>query len=1033
MSEGNKATIQELEIKFTASTEQIKAALVGVVSEIDEMKKVATSAGASMKTFKDDIGHINTSNSEKEIAELRKEVEELSKRLDEMKSKGQQSTDMFESLKKQLAGVSLAYIGKQMIGVGKNAVEMAMDVVESESLFETSMGNMAQKAYDWSEEVSKALGLNAYSVRNNVGVLYNMTTAMGIADSTAYDLSTTMVGLSYDMASFYNLDPEEAFSKLQSGLVGTTQPLRQLGILVDETTVKNAAYKHGLVEQGEELTQQQKVIARYLAILDQTSNAQGDMARTLDSPANQMRRMKEEWTQASIALGQALLPVVKEVIPYVSALAQIAKEAISGVAGLAGTTVSLASASGNLDTSNITSSLSDITEEAENAESALKGATLGIDELNILSSSTDADDVELSGSYSYDLSTSGYDLIGDLTAQTSEAYETMKGWLAEIKPIAEAIGSALVLYGSYKILSGIKNLGTGLKGLKDYFGKAAGDGGANGLVRALVGVGGIVWATSSAKDMVYELTMGTANLGDVIGGIVGTGGGIALAAMALGSTGGIIAGVGALTGAIIGTTQANEDFKNKFVTEDFFSNKGRSIDDLTDSIKASWGEFDTYSKKQEGYQQEMDRTSIAIDGSKTSLETLVDQAHFAGSKEGVDAGLNNIEEEFNNLKTNVEANLVAENGSVVTMLGEVRRVADEDTAKAIQGLTEKFIYLQSLIGNEISSEEAKVYKILSEARENGSLTKSQSAELKKSIERIASFASSGQSATYYGAQTAIKEAQNIAFESPEQAKTKLNELLDQRNLMKKEIEDSYNTSMESISHYETIVNSDSKVREAFSAVYGNYESVFEEGRQAAELQRQNALADMQDLFSGAYRDLMSAYTTYIVKAGDNYASAKVKKITSAEAGANPLNWWEAAVATFDTENYMKVQAEEGVEAAKKQTQDIYRLIESIAGYATGGYPERAQLFYAREDGMPELVGRIGSDTAVANNYQIEQGISDAVYRAVVSAKSFGGGGNDQPLIIQIVDEAGTIRAEQFISAAERKNLRDGRVTIPLGV
>lgn len=107
-----------------------------------------------------------------------------------------------------------------------------------------------------------------------------MTKSMGIAGDTAYDLSTSLVLLAQDMASFYNMDTEEAFVKLRAGITGETEPLKALGILVDENTVSQYAYQNGLAETGEELTQQQKVLARYYAILDQTSTAQGDLART---------------------------------------------------------------------------------------------------------------------------------------------------------------------------------------------------------------------------------------------------------------------------------------------------------------------------------------------------------------------------------------------------------------------------------------------------------------------------------------------------------------------------------------------------------------------------------------------------------------------------------------------------------------------------------------------------------------------------------------------------------------------------------
>jgi len=207
---------------------------------------------------------------------------------------------------------------------GGAALKMAMDVIESENLFEVAMGSMAHQARAFSTRLRDELGLNQYEVRRNVGTLYQMVSAMGISENAAYQMSTGLTELSYDMASFFNLRPDEAFAKIRSGLVGETEPLRQLGVLVDETRVRQLLLTRGIVRQGEEITQQHKVLGRYLAILEQTANAQGDLARTLDSPVNQLRVLRAELEQAGIALGQALLPALQAVLPHARRMADLA-------------------------------------------------------------------------------------------------------------------------------------------------------------------------------------------------------------------------------------------------------------------------------------------------------------------------------------------------------------------------------------------------------------------------------------------------------------------------------------------------------------------------------------------------------------------------------------------------------------------------------------------------------------------------------------------------------------------------------------
>lgn len=224
------------------------------------------------------------------------------------------------------------------LGIGqaiKTSITDAMNALEGESLFEVSLGGYADKARDWSNQLSNSLGLDPYALRKNVGTLYNMTSSMGLTKDASYELATGLAQLGEDMASFYNLSSEEAFTKLRSGLTGEAEPLKALGILVDEQTIKQVAYRTGIAKTGEELTQQEKVLARYRAILEQTGNAQGDLARTMDSPANQLRRTLNEIHIASVEFGSSLMPLVQVGLPIfrevISDVAPVAKTAATGI------------------------------------------------------------------------------------------------------------------------------------------------------------------------------------------------------------------------------------------------------------------------------------------------------------------------------------------------------------------------------------------------------------------------------------------------------------------------------------------------------------------------------------------------------------------------------------------------------------------------------------------------------------------------------------------------------------------------------
>lgn len=201
-----------------------------------------------------------------------------------------------------------------ILAIGAASIKMAADVVESENLFEVSFGGMADSAREWSERTAEALRLNQFELRQQAGTIFVMVESMGLGKDAALDMATGITELAGDMASFFNLPIEEAFQKLRSGIVGETEPLRQLGILVDEATVKSVAYAAGIAEVGAELTQQEKVAARWLAIQQQTTKVQGDLARTLDSPTNRLRALRTEVQLAAIDLGTALMPAYKELL-----------------------------------------------------------------------------------------------------------------------------------------------------------------------------------------------------------------------------------------------------------------------------------------------------------------------------------------------------------------------------------------------------------------------------------------------------------------------------------------------------------------------------------------------------------------------------------------------------------------------------------------------------------------------------------------------------------------------------------------------
>jgi hypothetical protein len=230
----------------------------------------------------------------------------------------------WQSLGKTVSGVgskmmmATAFIAAPLLAGGAALIKLAMNAEETRNLFAVSMGDMAGAADQWVSQMNTLLGLNKTALQQNLGMWQSMFTAMGIGKQAALGMGEGLTALAYDMSSFYNLAPDVMFEKLRSGISGEIEPLKQLGIVVDDASVKNWALTNGLITQGDEMSAAQKTVARYNLILQQTANAQGDLARTMTSPANQLRLLQERVTALGTEIGQGLMPIASSALSWLN-------------------------------------------------------------------------------------------------------------------------------------------------------------------------------------------------------------------------------------------------------------------------------------------------------------------------------------------------------------------------------------------------------------------------------------------------------------------------------------------------------------------------------------------------------------------------------------------------------------------------------------------------------------------------------------------------------------------------------------------
>jgi hypothetical protein len=235
----------------------------------------------------------------------------------------------FDQQIKQEAGRSkarFAAIGKAAaagiaVGVavgGKAAVKAAVDLGEEINKSRVVFKKSSKEILAWSKTTATALGMSRRESLSAAGAFGNMLVPMGVARGRAADMSKRMVQLAADMASFNNEDPTDMLDRIRAGLSGESEPLKKFGTVLSETRVKQHAWKVGIAESGQELTEQQKIMARYSLLLKDTSDQHGDFARTSGSLANQQRILRGQVEDVGAAVGKELIPVLTKVAKHTS-------------------------------------------------------------------------------------------------------------------------------------------------------------------------------------------------------------------------------------------------------------------------------------------------------------------------------------------------------------------------------------------------------------------------------------------------------------------------------------------------------------------------------------------------------------------------------------------------------------------------------------------------------------------------------------------------------------------------------------------
>jgi len=382
-------------------------------------------------------------------------------KLNGIASKGSKSVSSYGSAFSSLRTGATRTVSaiKSITSVFGSWFKKSNEFVESSNLFYVAMGNGAEGARKYAKEVERLVGINIQEWMNYQGSFNQLAEGYEITSDVTNKMSKNLTQMAYDLSSFWNTDVSTAFNKLQSGMSGQIKGLKAWGINLSVAQLRETALAHGIDLSTSKMTEAQKATLRYVTLMEHTTNIQGDLARTIVTPANSLRIMSAQWEQAKRTMGQAVSVIAVRVIPYFQALIQVITDAAKRLADFLGYELPEIDYSGMDFGASGMDDLTDSTEGAEKAVKELKKSLLGIDEINKLndtSASTSSLDNGYDSTLGLDLGAYDYDFLKNIKTPDLGPFEdTLKKIATTVGTIAAGIASWEI---SKKLLEGIEKL-----------------------------------------------------------------------------------------------------------------------------------------------------------------------------------------------------------------------------------------------------------------------------------------------------------------------------------------------------------------------------------------------------------------------------------------------------------------------------------------------------------------------------------------------------------------------------------------------
>ena len=351
--------------------------------------------------------------------------------------------DITASLKKIAPAVAAAFSVKAIVNFTKECLNLGSDLAEVQNVVDVTFETMSGAVDEWAKNAMTKFGLSEKVAKEYIGQLGAMSKAFGNSEQEAYNQATELAGLVGDVASFYNLSTEEAFTKLKAVYTGETEGLKALGVVMTQTALDEYAMAKGFGKTTSAMSEQEKVALRLAFVTDRLSGASDDFERTAGGWANQTRVLSLRFDALKASIGQglinALLPVVRvlnTILERLQVVADSFSNFMGALFGNAGSTSSaISSAAEGSET--ISSSLGD----AESSAKSIKKSLAGFDNLNILSSgSSDSSDAGTSSGGSVGaIDTAIPDAKSMDVSFLTPVIDAFKGFAEEITPFIDTL------------------------------------------------------------------------------------------------------------------------------------------------------------------------------------------------------------------------------------------------------------------------------------------------------------------------------------------------------------------------------------------------------------------------------------------------------------------------------------------------------------------------------------------------------------------------------------------------------------------